>query len=182
MIKVPCGGFYINEENLEINDNVLNIKNDIILPEVTEEDNGDVLTVVDGSWGKAKPSGGGGGFKVITLELEEYDSEYKEYIATPFYDSFPTEETLSEYIVEFTFNGTNFNIPLVEGIVVTNPDLSKNISVCFRRGRSNSNLLPDTPVDSIVFINLYLTENEAYLQIGNYDVSISNIDFWRVEL
>ena len=30
------------------------------LPEVSNEDNGDVLTVVNGSWGKAAPSGGGG--------------------------------------------------------------------------------------------------------------------------
>lgn len=30
------------------------------LPAVTSEDNGDVLTVVDGAWGKAAPSGGGG--------------------------------------------------------------------------------------------------------------------------
>lgn len=30
------------------------------LPEVTADDNGDVLTVVEGAWGKAAPSGGGG--------------------------------------------------------------------------------------------------------------------------
>ena len=31
------------------------------LPAVTAEDNGDVLTVVEGAWAKAAPSGGGGG-------------------------------------------------------------------------------------------------------------------------
>ena len=30
------------------------------LPEVTSEDNGDVLTVVEGSWAKAAPTGGNG--------------------------------------------------------------------------------------------------------------------------
>jgi len=30
------------------------------LPAVTEADNGNVLTVVEGAWGKAAPSGGGG--------------------------------------------------------------------------------------------------------------------------
>lgn len=30
------------------------------LPEVSADDNGDVLTVVNGAWGKAAPSGGGG--------------------------------------------------------------------------------------------------------------------------
>ena len=32
------------------------------LPEVSADDNGDVLTVVEGAWAKAAPSGGGGGF------------------------------------------------------------------------------------------------------------------------
>lgn len=30
-----------------------------VLPAVTSDDNGDVLTVVEGAWGKAAPSGGG---------------------------------------------------------------------------------------------------------------------------
>lgn len=39
------------------------------LPAVTSEDNGDVLTVVEGAWAKAAPSGGGGESNVILLEV-----------------------------------------------------------------------------------------------------------------
>lgn len=44
------------------------------LPEVTDADNGDVLTVVDGEWSKAAPTGGGGGRVVLypVLESGEY--------------------------------------------------------------------------------------------------------------
>ena len=37
-----------------------------VLPAVTSDDNGDVLTVVEGAWGKAAPSGGGSGVLVVT--------------------------------------------------------------------------------------------------------------------
>lgn len=38
------------------------------LPEVTADDNGDVLTVVEGAWEKAAPSGGGG---VLIVDLTQ---------------------------------------------------------------------------------------------------------------
>ena len=44
------------------------------LPEVTAEDNGDVLTVVDGKWSKAAPSGGG----IVYIE-EIYDETLENY-------------------------------------------------------------------------------------------------------
>lgn len=40
------------------------------LPAVTAADNGDVLTVVDGAWDKAAPTGGGGGLLVVKLDNE----------------------------------------------------------------------------------------------------------------
>lgn len=42
-----------------------------MLPSVTTEDNGDVLTVVEGAWDKATPSGGGGGNFVVNFELQQ---------------------------------------------------------------------------------------------------------------
>lgn len=40
------------------------------LPEVTEDDNGDVLTVVEGAWAKAEASGGGVEKFIITLNSD----------------------------------------------------------------------------------------------------------------
>lgn len=42
------------------------------LPAVTAEDDGDVLTVVSGAWGKAAPSGGGDTVIVNATESEDY--------------------------------------------------------------------------------------------------------------
>lgn len=44
------------------------------LPEVTEDDNGSVLTVVEGAWDKAEPSGGSGG--IFTVSCEHTSGEY----------------------------------------------------------------------------------------------------------
>ena len=43
------------------------------LPDVTADDNGDVLTVVDGAWDKAEPSGGG----FFLINLIDHPEEYK---------------------------------------------------------------------------------------------------------
>ena len=43
------------------------------LPAVTADDNGDVLTVVEGAWGKATPSGGGA--FVVTITDGEDDTQ-----------------------------------------------------------------------------------------------------------
>ena len=42
-----------------------------LLPEVTAEDDGDVLTVVSGAWAKATPSGGDGGVLFATITQDE---------------------------------------------------------------------------------------------------------------
>ena len=47
------------------------------LPEVTEDDNGSVLTVVEGAWDKAEPSGGGFSIPVLTLSATEDENIYE---------------------------------------------------------------------------------------------------------
>ena len=47
------------------------------LPEVTSEDNGDVLTVVEGAWAKAAPADGGGtdsGIMVVEADVDGNDN------------------------------------------------------------------------------------------------------------
>ena len=56
---LSCGGLYIDDETITETDGILSASSGGELPEVTAEDNGDVLTVVSGAWEKATPSGGG---------------------------------------------------------------------------------------------------------------------------
>jgi hypothetical protein len=49
------------------------------LPDVTSEDNGDVLTVVDGAWAKAQPSGGESPIAVFSVTFKDYNSNLEKY-------------------------------------------------------------------------------------------------------
>ena len=51
-MKIPCGGFYVDEETLSVEDNILKVKSSgsSDLPEVTDADDGKILKVIDGKW------------------------------------------------------------------------------------------------------------------------------------
>lgn len=60
------------------------------LPTVTSDDNGDVLTVVEGAWDKAAPSGGGGGTSAfvvhVVLNLHESGNSWVPTVTEPIAD------------------------------------------------------------------------------------------------
>lgn len=53
--KIPCGGFYIDDQTLQVKDGELTVIGDG-LPNVTTDDNGDILAVVNGRWEKFNPN------------------------------------------------------------------------------------------------------------------------------
>lgn len=76
-------GDTVTAEKLNHAENGIENANQNALPSVSSTDNGDVLTVVEGAWAKAAPSGGGGVFVVHTTFD---DSEY----------SYTTDKTWTE--------------------------------------------------------------------------------------
>lgn len=63
---IPAPLTRMEQSLIEIAEN----KDEAALPPVSAEDNGDVLTVVDGAWAKAAPSGGGGGAFVVNMDAQ----------------------------------------------------------------------------------------------------------------
>ena len=72
--KISCGGFFI-DDTLKEEDGVLSVVGggSSSLPEVTSEDNGDVLTVVEGAWAKAKNEGN---IFIVTFTETDEQSNY----------------------------------------------------------------------------------------------------------
>lgn len=58
----------------EVEDRLTSLEEGGGLPEVTSANNGDVLTVVEGVWNKATPSGGGGNIEFIEVTIDEQTS------------------------------------------------------------------------------------------------------------
>ena len=89
------------------------------LPEVTAEDNGDVLTVVDGAWGKAAPSGGSDSNVMFVGWRVEHDPDLGTVIVV--------DKTAQE-IMEFTDEG--------KAVVLVNHNLfqqdnDRSVDLCF---------------------------------------------------
>lgn len=83
---------FTGEHSETIEDSLKNLSEIKKLPEVTAEDNGKVLSVVEGEWAKAEASGGGG---VVFLTSK--------IVSNPNYDSETSDP--SEMFYTYIFNG-----------------------------------------------------------------------------
>ena len=81
------------------------------LPTVTSDDNGDVLTVVEGAWGKAAPSGGGSGVMVVTISTNDENVGVANKTAGEIWAAMSEGLVVFEYTIEQTY-GSNTIIEL----------------------------------------------------------------------
>lgn len=109
--KIACGGFEIGD-GLELNGKVLSASGGggAALPEVTAEDNGDVLAVVDGVWAKSAPSAGG----MVVNVTATYNEETGEASAT-------ADKTVAEIIEAAKIGAVTANIVIDEAVVAILP-------------------------------------------------------------
>ena len=106
------------------------------LPDVTEDDNGSVLTVVEGAWDKAEPSGGsGGGLLILTIVRENGEATLSETWQTIF-DAYSNGTTVWLH----TGNETAFSRCILCGI---QSDPNNGYNVEFYNSGSYSCVSPD---------------------------------------
>lgn len=118
------------------------------LPAVTADDNGDVLTVVEGAWAKAAPSGGGSDVLCITLT---YDTTADD-------GSYTCDKTLVE-----------INAALAIGIVVAQPVTDGSYGHPF----IVSNV--DGEANGGISFSLGVDGTGAYLQVMSWSVDADNV-------
>jgi hypothetical protein len=76
------------------------------LPEVTNEDNGSVLTVVDGEWNKAEPSSGNA--SVVTFTISYAPSGSPNYICDKTYDELMAAITAKKILLGCFYTDSSY--------------------------------------------------------------------------
>ncbi len=105
---------FTGEHSETIEDSLKNLSEIKKLPEVTVEDNGKVLSVVEGEWAKADASGGGGGVAIIRYDSNYEDNLYE--VATAYWKS--GKLPVVEYVTSYTSDREPFSVrylPMLQG-------------------------------------------------------------------